>query len=75
MRLWIVKSLVAAACAALAGELIAAPSRWISGDNTEPEKPAPMLLKEFKIDALPAQAVFSVAVAGWCENSVETYPA
>ena len=53
--------------AAVLGAHAAAPSKWISGDSTEPEKPAPMLLKEFKIDTLPAKAVFSVTVAGWCE--------
>ena len=66
--------MLVAAAAVLEADAVA-PSRWISGDSAEPEKPAPMLIKEFKIDALPAQAVFSVAVAGWCENSVETYPA
>ena len=53
--------------AAVLGAHATTPSKWISGDSTEPEKPAPMLLKEFKIDALPAKAVFSVTVAGWCE--------
>ena len=43
------------------------PPKWISGDSTEPEKPAPMLFREFTIDALPQKAVFSMAVAGWCE--------
>ena len=58
---------------AVAAQLCAAasqtevPPKWISGDSTEPEKPAPMLFKEFALDVMPAKAVFSVAVAGWCE--------
>ena len=43
------------------------PARWISGDTAEPEKPAPVLFRDFVLDAKPANAVFSVAVAGWCE--------
>ena len=41
--------------------------RWISGDSADPAKPAPMLIKEFSLVAKPMKAVFSVAVAGWCE--------
>ena len=44
--------------------------RWISGGTDEPEKPAPVLEKRFVLDARPAKAVFSVAVAGWCEVHV-----
>ena len=40
---------------------------WISGDTAAPEKPAPMMMKEFMLDATPQKAVFTVAVAGWCE--------
>ena len=57
----------AQAGAVVLGAHAAVPARWISGDSTEPEKPAPVLLKEFKLDTLPAKAVFSVTVAGWCE--------
>ena len=61
-RLLAVCTAAAAMCAAEA-----APAKWISGDSTAPEKPAPVLLKEFRLDSKPAKAVFSVAVAGWCE--------
>lgn len=44
--------------------------QWISGDTTEPDKPAPVLFREFELDHLPSNAVFSVAVAGWCEVHV-----
>ena len=44
-----------------------APAQWISGSSAEPEKPAPVLFKDFRFDAKPESAVFSVAVAGWCE--------
>ncbi len=52
------------------GEAFAMPPRWISGNTLAPEKPAPVLLKEFTVDAKPGKAVFTVAVAGWCEVSV-----
>jgi len=42
-------------------------ARWISGDTRLPEKPAPVLFKEFTLGAKPTNAVFTVAVAGWCE--------
>ena len=42
-------------------------ARWISGDTRLPEKPAPVLFREFALDANPTNAVFTVAVAGWCE--------
>ena len=44
--------------------------RWISGGTDAPEKPAPTLVKEFALGARPEKAVFSVAVAGWCEVRV-----
>ena len=44
--------------------------KWISGGTDEPEKPAPVLVREFALDATPTNAVFTVAVAGWCEVSV-----
>ena len=40
---------------------------WISGDTFSPEKPAPVLFKEFTLCLKPTNAVFTVAVAGWCE--------
>jgi alpha-L-rhamnosidase len=49
---------------------VAGAPRWISGDTAAPEKPAPVLLKEFVLDAKPKKAVFTVAVAGWCEVRV-----
>ena len=60
----IVAALVCAADMTVAAT--AAP-QWISGDTADPAKPAPMLVKEFSLDAKPTKAVFSVAVAGWCE--------
>ncbi len=54
----------------VAGTASALPPRWISGNTLSPEKPAPVLLKEFTVDAKPGKAVFTVAVAGWCEVSV-----
>ena len=53
-------------CASLTVSAIATP-RWISGDTAAPEKPASVLVKEFTLDAKPKKAVFTVAVAGWCE--------
>ena len=40
---------------------------WISGDTLLPEKPAPVLFKEFALGVKPTNAVLTVAVAGWCE--------
>ena len=60
-------------CAALSAMCMAAgavPAKWISGDSAKPEKPAPTLVKEFSLAARPTKAVFSVAVAGWCEVRV-----
>ena len=54
-------------CAAATTAGAAAAPRWISGGSAQPESPAPVLLKEFSLDAKPAKAVFTVAVAGWCE--------
>ena len=50
--------------------VVVGPAKWISGDSAEPHKPAPVLYREFNLDAKPARAVFSVAVAGWCEVRV-----
>ena len=57
-------------CAAATTAGAAAAPRWISGGSAQPESPAPVLLKEFVLDAKPAKAVFTVAVAGWSEVSV-----
>ena len=54
-----------AACISLV--CAASEPRWISGGTDEPEKPAPVLYKDFVISTRPTNAVFSVAVAGWCE--------
>ena len=56
--------LLAATCSAWAADV---PAKWISGDTAAPEKPAPTLFRDFRLDAKPEKAVFSVAVAGWCE--------
>lgn len=55
---------------AMRGVLAVEPPKWISGDSAEPHKPAPVLVKEFFLGVKPVKAVFSVAVAGWCEVSV-----
>ena len=43
---------------------------WISGDTAAPEKPAPVLGKRFQLSEVPRKAVLTLAVAGWCEVSV-----
>lgn len=43
---------------------------WISGDTAAPEKPAPVLEKRFQLSDVPKKAVLTLAVAGWCEVSV-----
>ena len=58
---------IVAACALAAFAANAATPKWISGDSAAPEKPAPVLVKDFTLEAKPTKAVFSVAVAGWCE--------
>ena len=55
---------VAACCTVLK---TSAGAMWISGDTAAPEKPAPVMQKEFELGAKPKKAVFTVAVAGWCE--------
>ena len=67
MRQKMIAIFAALVCAAdMTAAALSAP-QWISGDSADPAKPAPMLLKEFSLGAKPAKAVFSVAVAGWCE--------
>ena len=44
--------------------------QWISGDTLAPEKSAPVLERTFSLPAAPSNAVFEIAVAGWCEVSV-----
>ena len=46
------------------------PPQWISGDTKVPEKPAPVLERTFTLSAVPSNAVFEIAVAGWCEVMV-----
>ena len=41
--------------------------RWISGDTSAPEKPAPVLVKRFELAEVPAKAELTLAVAGWHE--------
>ena len=53
-------------CAADMTASAAAAPRWISGDTAAPEKPAPVLAKEFALDAKPAKAVFDWTVALIC---------
>ena len=43
------------------------PAKWISGDTTEAEKPAPMLVKAFDLTERPREATLTVAFAGWGE--------
>ena len=66
MKRVIAMAILAAAISAVAAGLPLSP-RWISGNTAAPEKPAPVLVKEFALDAKPKKTVFSVAVAGWCE--------
>ena len=58
---------VNAAAAAPVNEGSCGAARWISGDTLSPEKPAPVLFREFALGVKPTNAVFTVAVAGWCE--------
>ena len=44
--------------------------QWISGDTLDPAKPAPILERTFTLSAAPSNAVFEIAVAGWCEVQV-----
>ena len=60
---------VCAAAMSVLGANAASP-QWISGDSAEPEKPAPSLVREFHLGGKPTNAVFTVAVAGWCEVTV-----
>jgi len=42
-------------------------AEWISGDTKDPSKPAPVLVREFVLDKVPARATLDLAVAGWHE--------
>ena len=44
--------------------------RWISGDTLPAEKHAPVLERTFTLSVRPKNAVFEIAVGGWCEVSV-----
>ena len=67
--------LAAAVCATATCAVAAAPvnagycgtATWISGDTLSPEKSAPVLFRAFELSVKPPNAVFTVAVAGWCE--------
>ena len=48
--------------------------KWISGDTKAPEKPAPVIYRDFRLDALPSHAEITLAVAGWHELSVNGRP-
>ena len=56
--------------AAVGDASFSAAPKWISGGTDVPEKPAPVLVRQFSLDTTPTNAVFTVAVAGWCEVSV-----
>ena len=62
-------TILAAACAfgVLATE---GGKEWISGGASEPEAPAPVLVKSFSLDSVPKKAILDLAVAGWHELSV-----
>ena len=71
MRKPVFAAVVAMVAGASCSAASCAPSpKWISGNTAGPEKPAPVLAKTFELDAVPAKAVLSLAVAGWCEISV-----
>ena len=63
-----------AAVSVLVAEEQARPSigvpKWISGDTSAAEKPAPVLERTFSLPARPGSAVLEIAVGGWCEVSV-----
>lgn len=44
--------------------------KWISGDTKAEGKPAPIVYRDFRLDAVPSQAAITLAVAGWHELSV-----
>ena len=42
----------------------------IRGDSQAPEKAAPALYREFNLTEVPTNAVWEIAVVGWCEVRV-----
>lgn len=55
--------------------LVAAPAfggvpKWISGNTKAPESPAPVVYRDFRLDAVPSRAELTMAVAGWHELSI-----
>ena len=48
--------------------------RWISGDTKAPEKSAPVIYRDFRLDTLPSHVEITLAVAGWHELSVNGRP-
>jgi len=48
--------------------------RWISGGSAAPESPAPVLVNTFNLAKIPRSAKLTLAVAGWCEVSMNGCP-
>ena len=44
--------------------------QWISGDSASPDSPAPVLTRTFELAERPKCASLELAVAGWCEVTV-----
>lgn len=44
--------------------------KWISGNTKAPESPAPVVYRDFRLDAVPSRAELTMAVAGWHELSI-----
>ena len=44
--------------------------KWISGDTKSPDKPAPIVYRDFRLDSMPSHAEMTMAVAGWHELNV-----
>ena len=59
-----------ALCAPLVSQGGIGAARWISGGTASPESPAPVLSRDVVLTSAPTSAVFTVAVAGWGEVSV-----
>ena len=38
--------------------------KWISGNTKVPEKPAPIVYRDFRLDSMPSHAEITMAVAG-----------
>lgn len=44
--------------------------KWISGNTKAPERPAPVVYRDFCLDSMPVRAEVTLVVAGWHELSV-----